>query len=97
MKVINSRLQRTQPTNGGAVTAVTNCCANCVEPSRPQKWGPNLPFFGQAGHADPQDGWRCFSQKRVMSRLIQIRPNQTNESGFVISAITKYMLGSRYT
>ena len=28
-------LQTTQPTSGGAVTAVTNCCANCVEPSRP--------------------------------------------------------------
>ena len=25
------------PTSGGAVTAVTNCCVNCVEPSRPQK------------------------------------------------------------
>ena len=29
------RLQTTQPTSGGAVTAVTNCCANCVEPFRP--------------------------------------------------------------
>ena len=56
---------------GGAVTAVTKCCANCVEPSRPQ-WGPDLPFFGQAGHADPLDGWHCFSQKRVMSKLIQV-------------------------
>ena len=27
-------LQTTQPISGGAVTAVTNCCANCVEPSR---------------------------------------------------------------
>ena len=27
-------LQTTQPTSGGAVTAVINCCANCVEPSR---------------------------------------------------------------
>ena len=24
-------LQMTQPTNGGAVPAVTNCCENCVE------------------------------------------------------------------
>ena len=24
----------TQPTSGGAVTAVKHCCANCVEPSR---------------------------------------------------------------
>ena len=27
----------------------------------PQQWGPDLPFFGQAGHADPLDGWRCSS------------------------------------
>ena len=32
-----------------------------------------LPFFGHAGHADPLDGWRCCSQKRVMSRPIQVR------------------------
>ena len=34
------RLQTTQPTSGGAVTANSNCCANCVE------WGPDLPFLG---------------------------------------------------
>ena len=67
------RLQTTQPTSGGAVTADKNCCANCVEPSRPQQWGPDLPFFGHVGHADPLDGWRCCSQKRVMSRPIQVR------------------------
>ena len=33
----------------------------------------DLPFFGHAGHADPLDGWRCCSQKRVMSRPIQVR------------------------
>ena len=38
----------------------------------PQQWGPDLPFFGHAGHADPLDGWRCCSQKRVMSRPIQV-------------------------
>ena len=38
-----------------------------------QQWGPDLPFFGHAGHADPLDGWRCCSQKRVMSRPIQVR------------------------
>ena len=59
-----------QPTSGGAVTVVSSCCANCVEPPRPQQWGPDLPFFG---HADPLDGWRCCSQKRVMSRPIQVR------------------------
>ena len=52
-----------------------------------------LPFFG---HADRLDEWRCSSEKRVMSRLILVRQLQTNESGFVISAINKYMLGSRY-
>ena len=68
-----TRLQTTQPTSGGAVTADASCCANCVEPPRPQQWGPDLPFFGHAGHADPLDGWRCCSQKRVMSRPIQVR------------------------
>ena len=63
-------LQTTQPTSGEAVTVVSSCCVNCVEPPRPQQWGPDLPFFG---HADPLDGWRCCSQKRVMSRPIQVR------------------------
>ena len=27
-------LQTTQPTRGGAVTVVSSCCANCVEPPR---------------------------------------------------------------
>ena len=70
---LSPRLQTTQPTSGGAVTVVSSCCANCVEPPRPQQWGPDLPFFGHAGHADPLDGWRCCSQKRVMSRPIQVR------------------------
>ena len=65
-----TRLQTTQPTSGGVVTADSSCCANCVEPPRPQQWGPDLPFFG---HADPLDGWCCCSQKRVMSRPIQVR------------------------
>ena len=65
--------KRHKPTSGGAVTVVSSCCANCVEPPRPQQWGPDLPFFGHAGHADPLDGWRCCSQKRVMSRPIQVR------------------------
>ena len=86
-------LQTTQPTSGGAVTADSSCCANCVEPPCPQQWGPDLPFFG---HADPLDGWRCCSQKRVMSRPIQVRQLQTRKSGFVISAINKYMSESRY-
>ena len=32
----------------------TNGCANCVETSR-------FTFFGESGHADPLDGWRCSS------------------------------------
>ena len=39
--------QTTQPTSGHAVTTVTPGCANCVEPSRPKKWGPHLPFLGK--------------------------------------------------
>ena len=58
--------------------------------------GARFTVFGPAGHADPMDDWRCSSQKRVMSRLIRVRQHQTNESGFVISAINKYMLGSIY-
>ena len=75
-----SRLQTTQPTSGGAVTAVTNCCANCVEHSRPQQWGPDIPFYG----------------KPVMRMVGAAPQTQTNKSVFAISAINKYMLGSRY-
>ena len=50
---VTTMIQTTQPTSGGAVTAGSNCCANCVE--------TDLPFVGQAGHADPMDGWRCSS------------------------------------
>ena len=70
VRTLPSRLQTTQPTSGGAVTVVSSCCANCVVPPRPQQWGHDLPFFG---HADPLDGWCCCSQKRVMSRPIQVR------------------------
>ena len=49
-------LQTTQPTNGGAVTSVTNCCANCVEPSRPQQWGHDLPFIWTSRPCGPA-GW----------------------------------------
>ena len=71
--IYKKRLQTTQPTSGVAVTVVSSCCANCVEPPRPHQWGPDLPFFWHAGHADTLDGWRCCSQKRVMSRPIQVR------------------------
>ena len=52
-------MKTTPPTSGGVVTAVTNCCANCVEPSRPQQWGPDLLFLGKAGHADQLDGTKA--------------------------------------
>ena len=35
----------------GAVTADSSCCANCVEPSRPNNGGPIYRFFGHAGPA----------------------------------------------
>ena len=38
--------------------------------------GADLPFWGHAGHADPLDGWRCCSQKRVMARSIQATLNK---------------------
>ena len=41
--------------------------------SHSQQWGPDLPFFGHAGHVDPLDGWRCCSQKWETSRPIQVR------------------------
>ena len=51
---MEQKLQTTQPTSSGAVTVVTNYCANCVKPSHPQQCGPDLPFFWQAGPAhDP--------------------------------------------
>ena len=39
------RLQTTQPTSGGAVTANSSCCANCVEPPRPSNGGPIYRFW----------------------------------------------------
>ena len=41
-----ARLQTTQPTSGGAVTADSSCCANCVEPPRPSNGGPIYRFLG---------------------------------------------------
>ena len=51
-------LQTTQPTSGGAVTTNSSCCANCVEPPRPQQWGPDLPFFWASRPCGPA-GWLC--------------------------------------
>ena len=80
MRVSNHsyRLQTTQPTSGGAVTADSSYCANCVEPPRPQQWGPDSPFFGHAGHADPLDGWCCCSQKRIVAPGFVDRPRRSD-------------------
>ena len=77
-------LQTTQSASIGAVTAVTNCCANCVEP---------LPFLGKPAMRTRWMAGADSQKSRLMSRLIQVRQHQINESGFVISAINKYMLG----
>ena len=47
-------------------------CKLC-QTSPPLAMGARFTVFGHAGHADPLDGWRCCSQKRVMSRPIQVR------------------------
>ena len=62
---------------------------NLCRTLRPSNAGQIYRFFWQAGHVDTLDGWRCSS-------LIQFRQLRTNESGFAISALNKYMLGSRY-
>ena len=86
----------TQPTSGGAVTADTNCCANCLETSRPQQWTPDSLFFC---------GSRLCGLAGLLALLLikagdvetnQVRQHHTYESGFAISAINKYILGSRY-
>ena len=41
----SGRLQTTQPTSGGAVTADSSSCANCFEPSRPQQIGGQIYRF----------------------------------------------------
>ena len=90
------RLQTTQPISGGAVTADSSCCTNCVEPPRPSNGCPIYIFLGMpatrtrwmTGAAAHKSGW--------MLRPIQVRQLLTRKSGFVISAINKYMPESRY-
>ena len=82
-------LQMTQHTSSGAVTAVTNCCANCVEASRPQQWGPDLPvFFGKLAM---QTQWMA-NALLIKAGDVETNPGPTNKSGFAISAINKYTL-----
>ena len=49
-------LQTTQPTSGGAVTAKSSCCANCVKPPRPQQWGARFTVFWACRPCGPA-GW----------------------------------------
>ena len=44
-RVYHTLLQTTQPTNGGAVTADSSCCANCGEPPRPSNGGSIYRFW----------------------------------------------------
>ena len=46
---------------------------NRIRGRTPPAMGARFTVFGHSGHADPLDGWRCCSQKRVMSRPIQVR------------------------
>ena len=59
-----TRLQTTQPTSGGAVTSDSSCCANCVEPSRPQQWEPDLSFFWACRPYGPA-GWMALLIKKA--------------------------------
>ena len=51
----------------------------------PQQWGPIYRFFVmKTSHADPLDGWHYPSQRRALSRQIQVRQPHANKSGFSI-------------
>ena len=47
-------------------------CKLCRTFPPPAMWA-RFTVFWHAGHADPLDGWRCCSHKRMMSRQIQVR------------------------
>ena len=70
-----SRLQTTQPRRGGDVTLVTNCCAKWVEPSRPQKWGPDLPFFWASRPCGPA-GWLAL----LLTGDVETNPGPTTSN-----------------
>ena len=90
------KLQTTQPTCGGAVTAVTNCRANCVETAHPHQWGHDLCFLSKPVMRTRWMAGAATHKKRVISRQIQVRQLNTIKSVFAISAINKYMVGGRY-
>ena len=48
-------------------------CKLCQTSPPPAMGARFTVVLGMPAHADPLDGWRCCSQKRVMSRPIQVR------------------------
>ena len=89
-------IQTTQPTSGGAVTAVINCCANCVETSRPQQWVPELPFLDKP--AMQPDGWLALLLIKAGNVETNLGPTTTHKQVWIsyISHKKKYTVGSRY-
>ena len=53
----NTWLQTTQPTSGGAVTADSSCCANCVELPRPPAMGARFTIFWACRPCGPAGTW----------------------------------------
>ena len=64
----------THPTSSGAVTTNKNCCANCVEPSRPHEWWPDLPFFWACRPCRPA-GWLALLLTKAGD--VEINPGPT--------------------
>ena len=77
--------QRTQ----AAVQIVSNLPA-------PSNGGPIYRFLGKPAMRTRWMAGAVAHKRRVMSRPIQVRQLKTRKSGFVISAINKYMSESRY-
>ena len=79
------RLQTTQHTSDKAVTEVlSNCYANCVDTSRLQQWGPEIPFFGNpairtrwmAGTVPYKSG-RCRDNSRLLLFALGLGSSQS--------------------
>ena len=77
---LSIRLQTTQPTSGGAVTADTHCCANCVKTSRPPQWGPDLPFFVASRPFGPAG---CFVLLLIKAGDVETNPGPTTSHKLV--------------
>ena len=72
-------LQTTQSTSGGAVTADSSCCANCVEPPRPQQGGPDLSFFLACGPA----GWLALLLTKAGDVVTNPGPTTLNKKVWI--------------